>query len=559
VGTHEAPICPSSGPVGVRDRFAATDVRVLEWSEASAAKLRGAPAGLLQLGAIPRRNALRFPDKTAYVFDDRRFSWAEIDHDTDALAHGLASSGVVPGDHVALVGGNDLEFVLAEFALMKLGATVVLLSSALSAAQLAVQLTHAAAVAVVAHAAVHDRLREESTGPRIQLFVTWGEPEGVGDVPTVKTLIENHAAAGPVELAPVEPTGPALILYTSGTTGVPKGAVNTYFDLTIKLLTNSLSAEYKERETGLVLTPLCMAGTQVLSFLNYALLGMTCVVEQSFEPGRALATIDREQVSTMLAVPTMTTALVNHPDLDTTDLSSLDRVYSAGAPLPVEIFHRLRARGIKVCEIYGSSETGGGVVISSTEKDARPTSVGRPKVGHEVRVVDSEDRPLARGGVGEIVMRGDPVTAGYYDQPAIHREAFRGNWFHTGDIGYQDEDGYYYVVDRKKDMVVSGGTNVYPRDVEEVLFRLAGVAEAAVVGLDHRRWGEAVTAFVVAVPGVTLSVDDVLAACRGQLAGFQVPKQVVLCEALPKTAMGKISKVALRADYRDLYTHPEGH
>ncbi|MDT7552317.1 MAG: fatty-acyl-CoA synthase [Pseudonocardiales bacterium] len=536
--------------------FPVADEPVREWQEVTAAKLTGAPVGLLQPGAIPRRNALRFPEKTAYVVAGQRVSWAEVDAATDALAHGFRRLGICAEDHVAVVGGNDLAFVQVEFALMKLGAVVVLVSPALSAAQLAVQLDHAAARAVVAVAGVRERLREVGHQLLADIIVTWGA-ETTGD-PRVEDLLADGIGNGPFEMAAIRPGDAAVLLYTSGTTGIPKGAVNTYFDLTIKLLTNSLSAEYKEYETGLVLTPLCMAGTQVLSFLNYAMMGMTCVIASGFEPGAVLRTIAEERVSTMLAVPTMTTALVNHPLADSTDLSSFERLYSAGATLPVEIFQRVRKLGVRVCEIYGSSETGGGIVASSAEKDARPTSVGRPKVGHEVRVVDDDDRPVPRGSTGELVMRGDPVTAGYFEQPDIHRESFRNNWFHTGDVGYQDEDGYYYVIDRKKDMVVSGGTNVYPRDVEEILYGLPGVVEAAVVGLGHERWGEAVTAFVVRAPGAALTAEEVRSACRAKLAAFQVPKDVVFLDALPKTAMGKISKVALRSDYDDLYMRGEG-
>jgi acyl-CoA synthetase (AMP-forming)/AMP-acid ligase II len=541
-----APAAPAMAP----DELTPT----LGWADVTAAKLAGAPAGLLQPGAIPRRNARRFPAKTAYVIGGDRVDWAEVERQTDALAHGLRAAGIRPRDHVAVIGGNALAFIYAEFALMKAGATVVLVSPALTAPQLAGQLNHAHVSTVIAAAEVRDRLRSVEPELAARRFITWGAPAASGDAElTVEGLMSGHAAAGAFELADIRPGDAALVLYTSGTTGVPKGAVNTYFDFVIKLLTNSLSAEYREGETGLVVTPLCMGGTQVLSLMNYALLGMTAVIAPAFEPGAVLDLIGREHVSTALMVPTMTTALMNHPAIDDADLSSLDRIYSAGATLPLEVFERLRKRGIRVCEIYGSSETGGGVVISADEKDARPASVGRPKVGHEVRVVDDQDRPVPRGDVGEIIMRGDPVTAGYYEQPEIHAASFRHGWFHTGDLGYQDEDGYYYVIDRKKDMVVSGGTNVYPRDVEEVLYRVPGVAEAAVVGLPHPRWGEAVTAFVVPAAGAQLAPDAIIGACRHDLAPFQVPKQVVISPALPKTAMGKISKVALRSDNAGLY------
>jgi acyl-CoA synthetase (AMP-forming)/AMP-acid ligase II len=552
-----APAYPASGAASGTPAMADDELTpTLDWQDVTAARLSGAPAGLLQPGAIPRRNARRFPRKTAYVVGGDRVDWAEVERVTDALAHGLRAAGVGPRDHVAVIGGNSLAFLYAEFALMKAGATVVLISPALMAPQLVGQLNHAHVTAVVADADVRDRMRAVESDVQADLFISWGGP-AEGSEPSVEGLIARHAADGAFRLADIRPGDPALVLYTSGTTGVPKGAVNTYYDFAIKLLTNALSAEYREYEVGLVVTPLCMGGTQVLSLMNYALLGMTTVVAPAFEAGAVLELIAREHVSTALMVPTMTTALVNHPAIGSADLSSLDRIYSAGATLPLEIFEQVRKLGIKVCEIYGSSETGGGIVISAAEKDERPSSAGRPKVGHEVRVVDDQDRPVPQGDVGEIIMRGDPVTAGYYEQPEVHQASFRNGWFHTGDLGYQDEDGFYYVVDRKKDMVVSGGTNVYPRDVEEVLYRMPGILEAAVVGLPHAHWGEAVTAFVVPSGHAELSREGIIEACRRDLAPFQVPKRVVVTSALPKTSMGKISKVALRADNAGLYASAE--
>jgi len=537
-----------SGTSGLEDIPA-----TLAWQDVTPAKLRGGPVGLLQPGAMVFRNARRFPTKLAYVLDERRLTWRDVDQTTDALAHGLQAHGVKPKDRVAVIGDNSIEFVQAQFAAMKAGAAVVLVNPALTPNQMASQLNHARVSLVIAKSAVRDTLREVESTLLASTFMTWGDAEPGGDDATVASLIEEYQASGSFSLAEIDPSDPALILYTSGTTGVPKGAVNTYYDLTIKLLTNSLSAEYKESEVGLVLTPLCMAGTQVLSFLNYAMLGMTCVICPAFDPVRVLDLIENEAVSTMLAVPSMTTALVNEPSVATRDLSSVKRIYSAGAPLPREIFDRLRSLGLDVCEIYGSSETGGGVVISAREKDERPDSVGRPKVGHEVKVVDDTGAEVAPGEIGEFLMRGDPVTAGYYEQPDLHAEAFEGGWFHTGDLGYRDDDGFFYVIDRKKDMIVTGGTNVYPRDVEEVLFALPGVIEAAVVGLPHDRWGEAVTAFVVTEENSPITGEVVIAECKKQLAGFQVPKRVLIVNTLPKTAMGKLSKVDLRATYGNTY------
>jgi long-chain acyl-CoA synthetase len=546
----------SQNPLGtaVSEPYSDTTSDALDWHEATALKLRGGPHGILQPGAMVVRNARRFPSKIAYVVGDQRVTFAEVDESTSALAYGLLGLGIRPRDRVALIGDNSLEFVYAEFAAMKLGASVVLVAPSLTAEQMRAQLNHAKVTSVVSTGTVREHLREVEPGLSATLFVTWGADSSST---TVADLIQENRHLGYFPIAEIEPTDAALILYTSGTTGTPKGAVNSYFDLAIKLLTNSISAEYKENEVGLVITPLCMGGTQVLSFLNYAMVGMTCVIAPTFNPGKVLEVIAAEHVSTMLAVPSMTTALVNHPLVGATDLSSIERIYSAGATLPREIFDRLRSLGLGVCEIYGSSETGGGVVISAAEKEARPASVGRPKVGHEVRVVDDAGNDLPVGEVGEFIMRGDPVTAGYYEQPEMHAESFAGGWFHTGDLGYRDEEGFFYVIDRKKDMIISGGTNVYPRDVEEVLFAIPGVVEAGVVGLPHAHWGEAVTAFVVTEADTSLTEEAIIAICKQKLAGFQVPKRVLLVDSLPKTAMGKLSKVDLRASHASAYETSE--
>jgi acyl-CoA synthetase (AMP-forming)/AMP-acid ligase II len=228
-------------------------------------------------------------------------------------------------------------------------------------------------------------------------------------------------------------------------------------------------------------------------------------------------------------------------------------VISAGSPLPHEIYLRLKGRGIGVLECYGTSESGGGVMISADEKERNPKSVGRPMVGFEVQIVDDADQPVADGEVGEFVIRGDPVAKGYYKQPEIEAETFKNGWFHTGDVGKRDSAGFLYLTDRKKDMVKSGGVNVFPKDIEEVLYELPGLVEGAVVGLPHNHWGEAVTAFIVKRPEAELDEAAVLNKLKASLAKYQIPKAVVFVDELPKTPFGKLSKVKLRETYADLY------
>jgi acyl-CoA synthetase (AMP-forming)/AMP-acid ligase II len=280
---------------------------------------------------------------------------------------------------------------------------------------------------------------------------------------------------------------------------------------------------------------------------------MTAVVMPSFDAGEALRLIEAEKVSTMFCVPTMINAITSHPDYATRELGSLRKIISAGSPLPLEVYRRLQQRGIAVLECYGTSESGGGVMISAEEKAGNPKSVGRPMVGFEVRIVDDEGAQVADGEVGEFAIRGDPVASGYYKQPEIQAETFKGGWFHTGDVGRRDSAGYLYLTDRKKDMVKSGGLNVFPKDIEEVLYQLPGLAECAVVGLPHAHWGEAATAFIVMKGGASLDAAEVLAALKNTLAGYQIPKGVVFVDALPKTPFGKLFKVKLRQDYAEFY------
>ena len=518
----------------------------------------GHPGGLIQIAGYMRRNALRFRDRVAYIAGPRRLTWHEADAASDRLAYRLQELGIGPRDHVAVFGNNSPTFILVTYALFKLGAAAVILNSALRGEHLKTQLNHAEVKAVVSGDDLQGHINDIRGECRASLYMTWDAQDRSAGVVSLDEVVRDTRPVNPFPIAEVNPGDIACLLFSSGTTGTPKGAINTYWNLLAKNLSLGFSQELTQGDIGLLVTPLCMGGTQLMSINPYAMLGMTSVIAPSFDAGDVLRIIEKERVTTTFCVPTMLNAMTSHPDYAKRDLSSFTKVISAGSPLPHEIYLRLKGRGIGVLECYGTSESGGGVMISANDKERNPKSVGRPMVGFEVQIVDDADQPVADGEVGEFVIRGDPVAKGYYKQPEIEAETFKNGWFHTGDVGKRDSEGFLYLTDRKKDMVKSGGINVFPKDIEEVLYELPGLVEGAVVGLPHSHWGEAVTAFIVKRPEAELDETAVLNKLKGSLAKYHIPKAVVFVDELPKTPFGKLSKVKLREAYADLYRldHP---
>jgi acyl-CoA synthetase (AMP-forming)/AMP-acid ligase II len=515
----------------------------------------GHPDGLVQIAGSIRRNAARFGDKIAYIAGSTRLSWQAVDAASDRLAWRLRDLGIGRRDHVAIFGNNSPNFIIATYALFKLGATAIILNASLKSRALAAQLNHAEAKAVIAGESLQPAVNAIRDTISAKLLVTWDAEDRSEGVINLTQALRDPCPPFPIEA--VADDDIACIVFSSGTTGTPKGAINSYWNVLAKTMSLGFSQELTANDVGLLVTPLCMGGTQFMSINPYILLGMTAVIMPSFDAGEMLRVIESERVTTMFCVPTMINAMVRQPDFATRDLSSLKRIISAGASLPLEIYNRIRARGIGLLECYGTSESGGGIMISADEKAANPNSVGRPMVGFDVRIVDSADQPLPVGEIGEIVMRGDPIARGYYKQPDIEAEIFANGWFHTGDLGRWDEAGYLYLADRKKDMVKTGGMNVYPKEIEEFLYELPGLVECAVVGLPHAHWGEAVTAFIVRQADSDLDAELVLASLKENLSNYQIPKAVVFVDSLPKTAFGKLSKVDLRRNYADYYSKQE--
>ena len=353
----------------------------------------------------------------------------------------------------------------------------------------------------------------------------------------------------------VDDDDPVRLMYTSGTESRPKGAALSSRSLLWQYVSCALDGSMSADDIELHTLPLyhcaqldCFLGTDVY-------LGATSIILPGPDPAAVLRTIEAEGVTKFFAPPTVWIGLLRAPEFDDTDLSSLRKGYYGASPMPVEILKEIQQRlpGVDLWNFYGQTEMAPlATILGPDEQLSHAGSAGRAALNVETRIVDDLDEPVPAGTVGEIVHRSPHATLGYHDDEAKTLEAFRNGWFHSGDLGYVDETGHLYVVDRKKDMIKSGGENVASREVEEAIYRLDGVAEVAVFGISHPRWVEAVAAVVVPKPGVTLTSDDVIAHSRGVLAGYKCPKYVVVADALPKNPSGKILKRQLRDAHADL-------
>ncbi|MFE5285241.1 acyl-CoA synthetase [Nocardia sp. NPDC056611] len=510
------------------------------------------------LGDLLRRSAARVPDKTALVWRDRRESYADLDAAVNRVAHSLADRGVEQGDRVAIYSHNCREFVLLYVALARLGAISVPINFMLTADEVAFILEHSGAVGFIAE----DGLAEQAEAAVKHL----GDGQirllgriGLGDLPTTTgwedvSAWETHSDASAPEVF-VDDDDPIQIMYTSGTESRPKGAVLSSRALIAQYTSVVVDGRMSADDIEVHALPLYHCA-QLHCFLTPDLwLGATSILLPGPDPATVLRTIETERATKLFCPPTVWVSLLRHPDFDSYDLSSLRKGYYGASIMPVEVLHELAERlpGVGLTNFYGQTELSPlATVLAPEDQLAKPGSAGRPALNVETRVVDDDDNPVGVGVVGEIVHRSPQAMLGYWNDPAKTAEAFRNGWFHSGDLGVLDADGYLSVVDRKKDMIKTGGENVASREVEEVLYEHPDVSEAAVVGIPHPRWIEAVAAIVVARNGIEPDAAAVLAHCKQRLAGYKVPKYVTFVDALPKNPSGKILKRELRTRHAHL-------
>ncbi|HXY35015.1 MAG TPA: long-chain fatty acid--CoA ligase [Planctomycetaceae bacterium] len=510
----------------------------------------------LNLASILRNSAHRGPTLTAVISDGARMTYAELDEASRRFAGELLAVGIRPGDRVAMMIPNVPGFTIAHFGALYAGCVVVPLNTLLVANEVAFQLEDSEARALIVHAqtaAVGFEAAERV--PTCQHVYTLGIEPGL-HAARAKRFEDVIRSTPPADLAQTSGDDTAVILYTSGTTGKPKGAELTHLGLyyNAQLVAERDFGRWPDRivflqpgDVGLAVLPLYHAFglTNIQNALLYS--GGAISYQLRFCAASAAAAIARDRVTFFAGVPTMYIALLTDPEVSTEQLDTVKYCVSGGAALPIEVKQQFTARfGVPVQEGYGLTETSPLACIQSLDEAGKAGTIGKPVYGVEMKIFDDQDREVPRGERGEIVIRGHNIMKGYFKRPEATAAAMRSGWFHSGDIGYVDEDGDFVIVDRKKDLIIRGGYNVYPREVEEALYAHPAIAEAAVIGVPDARLGEEVKAVIAFRPGMSATIEQIIQHCKTQVAAYKYPRIVTILDSLPKGPTGKILKRALR-------------
>jgi long-chain acyl-CoA synthetase len=527
---------------------------------------------MLNLSAVLEQHTRRRPDAEAVVCGEKRLTYARLNAWANQIANALAASGIRRGDHVALLCPNLPYFPAVYFGILKAGATVVPLNVLLKPREIAYHLRDSDAKAMFCFQGTAGLPMAEAAKAAMAV------------VPACRTLIvlpapgavegpnppETSEVGGP-EVIPLarfiggqpatfdtvatKPDDTAVILYTSGTTGQPKGAELTHLNMVVNGMVSAELCAGSHDESGrhatAITLPLFHATAQTAQMIAFLHLGGTLVLLPRFDPAALFAAMTAERITHWIGVPTMYWTLLKHAREQHVDVSrvaaTLRLAVSGGAPMPVELMSDFeKAFGVRIIEGYGLSETSPVASFNHLDRPSKPGTVGQPLFAVDIMIVNDHDEPVDTGQPGEVVIRGHNVMKGYYKQPEATADAMRNGWFHTGDIGTIDAEGYLSIVDRKKDMILRGGMNVYPRELEEVMLTHPAVSLVAVVGVPDERLGEEVKAFVVKKPGAEVTEDALRAWCQEQFAAYKYPRLIEFRAELPTSATGKILKRELR-------------
>ena len=510
----------------------------------------------LLLGEMIARDARKFPDKEALIYGKVRLTYRQFNARVNQLAHALLDIGINKGSKVAILAFNCNQFMEAYFALAKIGGVAVPLNFRLHGEELKYIVNHSEAEAFIMGEAFTEMIigiQKDLPKVRDYISITDKPVEGMLHY---ETWIAKYTDDEPLIL--VEEDDPAFIMYTAGTTGSPKGAVLTHKNEVVMCMLESMFVASEpgmpdpSKATAFAAPPVfhlaAFAFCQISIFL-----GATMVLpEEVFNPEYIMQTIEKEKINAILLIPAMAFFLLQLPDLEKYDTSSLQLWVTGAAILPTETRKQILKHftNVKIFDMFGQTEMSpvvSGLVPS--EYEGRETSVGRALPFIEIRVVDGEDNDVPVGEIGEAIYRGPTVMKGYYKDPDATAEAMRGGWFHSTDLVRQDEEGFIYIVDRKKDMIISGAENIYPAEIEEVLFSHPKILECAVIGVHDEEWGESVKAIVVCKTGESMTGEEVVEYCKRHLASYKKPKSVDFMDALPRNPAGKVLKTVLREKY----------
>jgi long-chain acyl-CoA synthetase len=514
---------------------------------------------MLNLSVLLEDSARSHPERPAVVLGDRRLSYAQVNAAANQVANLLVERGIRPGDKVALSCPNLPYFPVVYYGILKAGAVVVPLNVLLKGREIAYHLDDSEAKAYLCFQGTPELPMGaeglagfQATPGCEHFFLITADPTAPSPIEGAETLGSALAGKAPTFATVQLPeTDPAVILYTSGTTGQAKGAELSHSNLTLNALTcNRLFGSTPGTDTHLVVLPLFHSFGSTVNLNAGFATASTLVLLPRFEAGAAVKLLETENVTFFAGVPTMYWGLLNAltDDVDVLRIASNMRVaVSGGSSLPVEIIREVRERlGVTILEGYGLSETSPVATFSDPNSDPRPGSIGIPVWGVELKLIDESWNTVeGTDEIGEIAIRGHNIMRGYYRRPAATAEVMRDGWFRSGDLGRRDKDGFYYIVDRAKDMIIRGGFNVYPREIEEILMTHDAVSLAAVIGVADERHGEEVKAFVILKEGATVTEDELIAWGREQMAAYKYPRIVSIVESLPMTGTGKLLKRAL--------------
>jgi fatty-acyl-CoA synthase len=496
--------------------------------------------------SVLEHHARRTPDTPLAVFGDDVVTYQGMEEWAAALAAGLHARGVGVGDVVALLSYNNVEFLATIFAANYLGAIAMPINWRLAAPELRFILEHSEACLLVSDGELVD-LANEATKDLdrdvVQVCIASDDFAGW------ERFADLRADAAPPPRVEVRGDDTHRLMYTSGTTGRPKGVMLTHANLAWKNYAHIVEFGFTAGDVGLACGPLYHVGALDLVTTTMIAVGATTIIHRVFDAERVVDEIERSRVTTVWAAPAMVRAILDVPGIAARDLSSVRVLIAGGEKMPIPFIERLRTTfpSAWFADAYGLTETVSGDTFLDRESTvSKLGSVGRPCQYLELDIWDEHGTSLPAGERGEVVLRGPKVFKGYWRDPDATSAAFAGGWFHTGDIGVRDDDGYLYIVDRLKDMIVSGGENIASSEVERVLYEHGSVIDAAVVGRPDERWGEVPVAFVVVGDAAATTPEELVEHCRQQLAKFKVPKDVVFIDALPRNPSGKVLKRELR-------------
>jgi len=510
------------------------------------------------IGSWLQRRRPKSGSKTALISGDRELSYEQFADRTVRLANALRDRGVAKGDRVAYLGENHPSFLETLFACGTLGAIFVPLNTRLAPPEIQFQLQDCGAGVLVHAGSLGGLAARGADGTAVATLVAVADDAGSN--PAVKSGptggpapvedFEDLVASGsdqPVDEAVTLDDG-AMILYTSGTTGRPKGALLTHGNVTWNCINVIVDFDFSSQDVALMISPMFHVASLDMGVLPTLLKGGTVVLEPKFDPGRTLELIERHRATTISGVPTTYQMLAEHPAWAAADLSSLNKLTCGGSAVPMRVLEDYEARGLRFSNGYGMTETApGATTLPAARSRDKAGSAGLPQFFTDVRIAGLDGSTAAPGTVGEIQIKGPNVIPEYWHRPDATAESYAdGGWFKSGDMGYKDDDGFVFVSDRIKDMIISGGENIYPAEVEQAITELESVGSVAVIGVPDEKWGEVPRAVVLLREGAQLTEEQLRRYLEGRLARYKIPKSVIFVDEMPRTASGKIRKADLR-------------